>query len=434
MEPDAETVVLQTYDPSKADEFKLENEIDPFGAEQTWPTKDEIKAKGKNLHEEYKDVDMGEEPGELTTDVETGFKKPDPKGDELADLADKFDNMQIKVQDGRSQDDFDDDDQDEEFSLGDEYQSQLNKTSYKHEKFTNLEQRERDEMDFPDEVDTPVDIPARERFEKYRSVNNIRTCDWDPYETLPTEYAKIWRFENFPQLRKQSVIQTESEGLPIDGTYIRITLEPCDERSKNSLELLKLSKERQDLIFSTLLPHETKIIVQHFNLKRHDEDQEVIPSKSTMELHVGFRRFLIRPIFSDDYLHTNKAKYYRFLPHDTKAMASAFMPVCFPGSQVILFRRGTLNKDSDGLEIDYESEKPTLVAYGTVNEPDPLKIILKRIVLTGYPIKCKRKRAVIRYMFFNKDDIRYFRPVELYTKLGLRGKIKDSLGTHGLMK
>jgi pre-rRNA-processing protein TSR1 len=37
-------------------------------------------------------------------------------------------------------------------------------------------------------------------------------------------------------------------------------------------------------------------------------------------------------------------------------------------------------------------------------------------------------------MFFNKEDIKYFRPVELYTKFGLRGKIKDSLGTHGLMK
>lgn len=44
-------------------------------------------------------------------------------------------------------------------------------------------------------------------------------------------------------------------------------------------------------------------------------------------------------------------------------------------------------------------------------------------------------------MFFNPKDIRYFRPVELITKLGLRvnfnviqGNIEESLGTHGLMK
>jgi pre-rRNA-processing protein TSR1 len=37
-------------------------------------------------------------------------------------------------------------------------------------------------------------------------------------------------------------------------------------------------------------------------------------------------------------------------------------------------------------------------------------------------------------MFFNPRDVKYFRPVELTTKFGLRGHIKDSLGTHGLMK
>lgn len=37
-------------------------------------------------------------------------------------------------------------------------------------------------------------------------------------------------------------------------------------------------------------------------------------------------------------------------------------------------------------------------------------------------------------MFFNVPDIRYFQPVELKTKLGLRGNIVMPLGTHGLMK
>ncbi len=37
-------------------------------------------------------------------------------------------------------------------------------------------------------------------------------------------------------------------------------------------------------------------------------------------------------------------------------------------------------------------------------------------------------------MFFNPIDIKYFGPVELRTKLGLRGHIRESLGTHGLFK
>lgn len=421
---------IDQFNLEKADPVEVENEVNPFGAEQTWPTTDEMENKEKLTHEEYKHV--GEELADMNVDVEIGFKVPEPKTGDLDQLANKFGKMQIEVVDGdnRSQSDFDDDDG--EFSLGEDYQSQLNKSSYRHEKLTNVEKRERNEMDFPDEVDTPIDIPARERFQKYRSINNIRTCNWDAFETLPTEYAKIWRFENFIQIKKLAIIKTEKEGLPIDGTYVRLILEPLDEKTKNSVELLKLTKERQYIIFSTLMPHERKVIISHFKIKRNEEDKNAIPSKAVLEFHVGFRRFITRPIFSDDYLHTNKAKYYRFLPHDTKVLASAYMPVCFPNSQLIVFRKG--DGQSQEIGIDYDTHEPVLVAHGTVAEPDPLKIILKRILLTGYPIKCKSKRAVIRFMFFNKDDIHYFKPVELFTKFGLRGKIKESLGTHGFMK
>jgi pre-rRNA-processing protein TSR1 len=71
---------------------------------------------------------------------------------------------------------------------------------------------------------------------------------------------------------------------------------------------------------------------------------------------------------------------------------------------------------------------------GNQTQPDPFKVILKRIILTGYPIKIKKKQAIVRYMFFNTEDINYYKPCELYTKNGLIGNIKESLGTHGSMK
>ena len=60
-------------------------------------------------------------------------------------------------------------------------------------------------MDFPDEVDTPLDVEAHKRFFKYRGIKSIKNCNWDPFENLPQDYAKIWRFQNFSQAQKDSV-------------------------------------------------------------------------------------------------------------------------------------------------------------------------------------------------------------------------------------
>lgn len=59
---------------------------------------------------------------------------------------------------------------------------------------------------------------------------------------------------------------------------------------------------------------------------------------------------------------------------------------------------------------------------------------MKRVILTGYPYRVHKSKSVVRYMFFQPDDIRWFKPVELRTKHGLRGHITESLGTHGYMK
>ncbi len=100
--------------------------------------------------------------------------------------------------------------------------------SNKHQKFTDLESRAREDMDFPDEVDTPFEN-ARVRFQKYRGIKSLKNCDWDPYENLPAEYSKLWRFQQFQQAYKDSIQQACEEGLPLHGTYLNVVLEITSE-------------------------------------------------------------------------------------------------------------------------------------------------------------------------------------------------------------
>ena len=55
------------------------------------------------------------------------------------------------------------------------------------------------------QMDTPMEMPARQRFAKYRGLKSWRTSPWDPKEALPRHYARIFALQNPRRTYNRSV-------------------------------------------------------------------------------------------------------------------------------------------------------------------------------------------------------------------------------------
>ncbi|KAF1790931.1 Bms1/Tsr1-type G domain [Phytophthora cactorum] len=409
-----EVLVLATADPALQEDLRFEAEYDPFASEQTWPTNEEIAE--------------AEAEAKKQRQAETAANKEDEMKDEVEETDAAVNQDFCKTGDD------DDDDDDDMFMVDDDYVDQAQKRKDEEENMT-----------FPDEVDAPVDQPAR-----VLAAHGA----WDPKESLPSDYARLFQFADFAmvqrlalargkdaeramkdQLRRKSKTQQTrsrassmamedvedstsvassslgSEALPNEfgemgyvpsGVYVTLHLK--------AVPVAKLQARIQagPLVMGALLKHENRLSVLNFS---------TLKSKDELSFHCGFRRFSGKPVFSDQSLKSDQHLFQRFLPQSGWSVATVYGPVTFQPASLLLFK-------PDG----------RLVASGTLKNVNPDRVVLKRVIITGTPVKVKKRKAVIRYMFHSPEDIRWFKPVELVTKHGLTGHIKESLGTHGDLK
>ncbi|RXN07618.1 pre-rRNA-processing TSR1 -like protein [Labeo rohita] len=367
--------LLMKADPEKRESLQAEAEVDPMDGEQTWPTEAELE-EAEALTDHMPDCfflfckQLNLTPWEENSS--TGRTGADQKYDEGMDEAEEGEGLR-RYREARA-----------------------------------------NEM-FPDEVDTPLDIPAKTRFQKFRGLKSFRSSPWDPLENLPLDFSRIYQFQNFERMRRRILADaaSEEEGA-MAGWYV--TLHIVDV----PLSVMESFQSGKPLVLVSLLPHEQKMSVMHMLVRQHPSNTEPIKSKEDLVFQCGFRRFRASAIFSQ-HTSADKHKMERFLRPDAPTVMSVYAPITFPTAGVLVFKQR-----DNGMQ--------DLVATGTLLSCDPRRVVLKRIVLSGHPFKINRRSAVVRYMFFNRDDILWFKPVELRTKWGRRGHIKEPLGTHGHMK
>lgn len=209
------------------------------------------------------------------------------------------------------------------------------------------------------------------------------------------------------------------------GLYVKVVIDSVPLGLLDARKAALSGKESPLLLFS-LLRHEHRLSVLHFNIHRDTRFVDPIPSKEPLIFQCGFRRWASKPVFSQANLNCDKHKYERFLRGDRFTVASVYGPTTFSPCPILVFKE--IARTEGG------GKRTVLVATGTLLGVDPDRVVLKKIVLTGYPIRVRKRKAVVKHMFHRPEDVKWFKPAELVTKYGLTGHIKEPVGTHGLMK
>ncbi|XP_066581384.1 pre-rRNA-processing protein TSR1 homolog isoform X2 [Prorops nasuta] len=415
-----ESIDINYYaDAEKQESLQSENITDPMDAEQTWPTQEELaQAEAQRKKKIVKRVPKG------TSEYQAAWI-PDEDGEDLSEYSDDESDY-MSIDEAKSQANSDADAEDgEEYETITISEAPMDEQRY-DEEIDLMEERQAMEKvkqakldaQFPDEVDTPQNTLAKIRFQKYRGLESFRTSLWDPKENLPSDYARIFQFENFDRTRKRifkEIQEVDTVG-PSPGSYITVSVVNVRKDLFNAVCALN----NRPVILFGLLPNEHKMSLLNVVLKNTNQYEEPIKSKEKLVFQCGFRRFTACPVFSQ---HTNgsKHKYERFFQPDTTIVASMYAPITFPPCPVLCY-------------IEKKDGNLVLIATGSVLSVNPDRLVIKRVVLSGHPFKVNKRSAVIRFMFFNREDINWFKPVQLRTKYGRRGHIKEPLGTHGHMK
>lgn len=167
--------VLARPDPQKQESLISENVPDPMDAEQTWPTEEEIQmAQDEETAKKAKRVPKG------WSDYQAAWI-PDDEEEELVEVSGDEDPDHSDYMDAMSEAKSEYSDAEEEFDTMVEseigvddrqYDEQLDVTS-EHADLEKLKAAKTDRA-FPDEIDTPQDVPARVRFQKYRGLESFR--------------------------------------------------------------------------------------------------------------------------------------------------------------------------------------------------------------------------------------------------------------------
>lgn len=285
-----------------------------------------------------------------------------------------------------------------------------------------------DDLEFPDEIELLPNVLARERLARYRGLKSLKTSRWETGEDKayePEDWNRLLQIPDYKSAKKQATREALVGGVQ-PGKRVNVHLRNVP------LSLQKSYDPKHPLAMFSLLCHEQKRTIVNFTITLRSDHPVPIRSKDELILQCGSRRLVINPLFSQTGNTPNNVhKFQRYLHPGQTAMATFIAPLTWGTIPALFFQA---REDPEPSSDSDQTADLQLIATGTSQAPDRARVIAKRIILTGHPYKIHKKLVTVRYMFFNKEDVHWFKALQLWTKRGRSGFIKESLGTHGYFK
>lgn len=286
-----------------------------------------------------------------------------------------------------------------------------------------------DDKEFPDEIELHPNVLARERLSRYRGLKSLRTSVWQEHEDRahePEDWRRLLQVPDYNASRSRVVRETLIGGVDV-GTRVQVFIKGV------SPDVAQTYKPSSPVTLFSLFRHENKKTAVNYLINLSSDYGKSVKSKEELIMQCGPRRMVIKPLFSQPGSTPNDVhKYARFLHPGSAAIATFLGPVTWGAVPTLFFKRTTPGEILN--EGDGPSPGLTLIGTGTALPPSTGRVVAKRVILTGHPYHINKKVVTIRYMFFNREDVEWFKAMPMWTRRGRSGYIKEALGTHGYFK
>eukprot|EP01134_Creolimax_fragrantissima_P000003 CFRG0003T1 len=311
-------------------------------------------------------------------DMETGEKHGNvSEGDSAAEDANDSENEDVVLDDGSS----------------------VEKTSMVNELSKTAKQKRLEE----------IKKKKKEMFDKeYDTTDN--TAHFDDMKKALTEQSALNRSEFS---NESDEVRVQFEGFR-PGMYVRVEL------IKVPFQFVQNFNPCYPLIMGALLANEENLGFVHTRVKKHRWHKKILKNNDPLIISMGWRRFQTTVQYSIQD-HNKRNRLLKYTPHHMHCNALFWGPLTPPNTGFLAIQKPS--RDAPGFRI---------AATGVVLELDQSFQVVKKLKLTGTPVKIFKNTAFIRDMFSSDLEIQKFLGASIRTVSGIRGSVKKAMKGQGM--